>query len=245
MIVTRSSDGVQKIQNPGARAAGRAVWNTGYMGTRCGDPTPDSVEAIYPDVYVVDQGPGVTLPPHFHVANEFQVVLSGSGSFGNHAVQAISLHYAGAYSPYGPILAGDDGIGYMTIRKNYDPGARTMPAAMPELRAAGRQPRDLVSDVLDVHPAAGAPECSPVFAPEPDGLSASLYRLPPNAGVTGPDPASGGGQFWIVLDGAMRSTDGATLPPRSCVFVSADERAQRIEAAPTAPLAVLVVQFPV
>jgi hypothetical protein len=47
-----------------------------------------------------------------------------------------------------------------------------------------------------------------------------------------------------VLDGEMLSTEGALLPPRSCVFVSADETDHRVASSPTTPRDVLVVQFP-
>jgi hypothetical protein len=248
MIVTRSSSDVKRIANASAAANGRQVWNTGFMGTRLGVPAPDAAGAIYPDAYLVEQGPTVTLPPHFHRENEFQVVLSGSGTFGNEPVQSISVHYAGAYTPYGPIVAGPDGIGYLTCRATFDPGARTMPAALDELRAAGRAPRDLVSEPLEIGPSrrpATHPECETVLGPESDGLTAWLYRLPAGATVTGPDPAAGGGQFWVVLDGEMRAPDGALLPPRSCVFVSADEPAQHVASAPGTPLAILAMQFPV
>jgi hypothetical protein len=245
MIALRSSRDVTRVLNPNAEKSGRLVWNTGYLGQRCG-ARPAAPDDLFPDAYFVEQGPAVVLPPHFHRENEFQAVLLGSGTFGNEAVRAFSLHYAGAYTPYGPITAGADGIGYMTMRARYDPGARTMPFALDELRAAGRAPRDFVSEELPVAlaPGATAPECVTVFEQQPDGLGAWLYKLPPGTAATGPDPAGGGGQFWVVLDGELRSGDGTSLPPRSCVFVSADEVAQRVEAS-AAPLALLAVQFPV
>jgi hypothetical protein len=75
-------------------------------------------------------------------------------------------------------------------------------------------------------------------------MAAFHYHLPAGAAVTGPDPALGGGQFWVVLDGEMRVASGDPLPERSCVFVSADEPAARVAASAAASLDVLVVQFP-
>jgi hypothetical protein len=246
MIATRSSRDVTRVLNPNAEQNGRLVWNTGYLGQRCG-ARPAAPDDLFPDAYFVEQGPAVVLPPHFHRENEFQVVLLGDGTFGNEPVRAFSLHYAGAYTPYGPITAGAAGIGYMTLRARYDPGARTMPMALDELRAAGRAPRDFVSDELAVEPAPGAaaPACVTVFAPQPDGLAAWLYTIPPGGTATGPDPRGGGGQFWVVLDGEMHGAGATALPPRSCVFVSADEAAHHAAATTAGPLAVLAVQFPV
>jgi hypothetical protein len=242
MILTRSSRDVVRKQNPNAATSGRLVWNTGYLGTRVGVPPPEERGATYPDVYLVEQGPGVVLPPHFHRENQFQIVMIGAGTFGKKEMQAFRVHYAGAYTPYGPITAGPEGIGYLTIRATYDPGARTMPDARDELHAAGAKPRDLVSaPIAFTRP--DRPEHRAVLGPEPDGVAAWLYELPAGASVEGPDPYGGAGQFLVVLDGAMRAADGALLPQRSTIFVGADEAPQTIVAADE-PLAVLALQFP-
>ncbi len=248
MILSGSSTNVKRVRRERARAEGRTVWNTGYLGSRLGGPVPDSLEVLYPDAYLVEQGPADVLPPHFHRADEFQVVLTGWGTLGNHPVRPPSLHFAGAFTPYGPIVAGPEGIGYMTLRKHYDSGALTMPQALPELRASGRAARQLVSELLDVAPqgpAATELECREIFAREADGLAAWHYRLPANSSTIGPDPAAGGGQYFVVLAGEMLATDGTALPFTSCSFVSADEPAYRIASSATSALDVLVVQFPV
>lgn len=248
MILSRSSTNVQRVQRERARAEGRNVWNTGYLGSRLGGPVPDSVDALYPDAYLVEQGPADVLPAHYHRADEFQVVLSGWGTLGNHPARTPSVHYAGAYTPYGPIVAGPEGIGYMTLRKNYDMGALTMPDALPELRAAGRAPREMVSETLDIDPARPAPaelECREVFGRATDGLAAWHYRLPAGASVIGPDPAAGGGQYYLVLAGEMLAADGTPLPPKSCTFVSSDEPPYRLASSATGALDVLVMQFAV
>jgi len=243
MILSGSSNNVKRVRREHARAEGRNVWNTGYLGSRLGGAVPDSLEILYPDAYLVEQGPADVLPAHFHRADEFQVVLSGWGTLGNHPVQPPSVHFAGAFTPYGPIVAGAEGIGYMTLRKHFDTGALTMPKALPELRAAGREARQLVSELLDIAPAVTQLECREVFAREPDGLAAWHYRLPANTSCTGPDPASGGGQYFLVLGGEMLAADGTWLPAKSCSFVSADEPAHRVTSSATSPLDVLVVQF--
>ena len=60
--------------------------------------------------------------------------------------------------------------------------------------------------------------------------------------MTGPDPASGGGQFWLVLAGSMLC-DGVALPPLSCVFVSPGD-APFTAVAGTDGLLVLALQYP-
>jgi hypothetical protein len=75
-----------------------------------------------------------------------------------------------------------------------------------------------------------------------DGLGAWHYRLGPHASVTGPDPAAGGGQFWLVIGGEL-ADDDAALPRLSCVFISPDEPAYA-PAAGAAGCDVLALQFP-
>jgi hypothetical protein len=233
MIVSRSSDGLSRVPN----ASGRS-WTIGYIGKNAGAPAPASADALFPDAYIIEQKPLSSGGPHFHFQDEFQIVMSGAGAIGKHAVQAFSVHYAGAYTPYGPIDAGPDGIAYLTLRARYDPGAQMMPEQRETLRAGNRKPRARFSERLHL----GRTE--EVFVPEADGLAAYHYHVPANGTATGPDPALGGGQFWVVLDGDMHAPDGTTLPPRSCVFVSADEPVQRVGAPAATSLDVLVVQFP-
>jgi hypothetical protein len=233
MVVARSSLGLPRVPNKSGRS-----WTIGYIGKNAGAAVPASAEALFPDAYVIEQKPHSSGGPHFHLQDEFQLVISGGGAIGKHAVRAFCLHYAGAFTPYGPIDAGPEGIAYLTLRTRYDPGAQMMPENRAALRAGKRKPRARFSAPLQL----GRSE--EVFAPEPDGLAAFHYHVPANGTATGPDPALGGGQFWVVLDGELRSPAGTTLPPRSCVFVSADEPAQRVAASPATSLDVLVVQFP-
>jgi hypothetical protein len=220
------------------------------MGKHTGVTLPDHTarpRPLFPDAYVIEQGPGEVLGPHFHRADQFQVIVGGSGKLGREAVRPFVVHYAGAFTPYGPIEPGPQGIGYMTLRATYDPGLQPMPEQRELLRSGNRKPRAHTSRSLDVDPSRPAPAepiCETIFAPEPDGLAALRYRVPKGAAITGPDPAGGQGQYWLVLDGEMRTPEGAVLPPKSCVFVSADEPAQRVEAVSATPLDVLVMQFP-
>jgi hypothetical protein len=247
MILSKSSADVQRIQREAARAAGRNVWNSGFLGSRVGVPVPDSRDVLFPDAYLVEQGPDDVLPAHYHRADQFQVFVSGWGTFGNHPVQPPHVHYAGAFTPYGPIVAGPEGIGYMTMRKNFDTGVFEMPRALAELRAAARAPRDMVSEHLDIgasRPPATEVERREVFALQPDGLAAWHYRVPAHASFVAPDPAAGGGQYFLVLTGEMLAADGTRLPPKSCTFASSDEAAFRVTASAAGDLDVLVLQFP-
>src|SRR5215813_2042018 len=52
---------------------------------------------------------------HFHTAPQFQIVLEGSVSFPTHELTAPAVHYADAFSPYGPFVVGE-GFKIMVVR---------------------------------------------------------------------------------------------------------------------------------
>ena len=62
--------------------------------------------------------------------------------------------------------------------------------------------------------------------------------------MTGPDPGTGGGQFWIVLSGSASARGAALLPPNSCVFVGPDDGALTVTAG-NGGAETLCLQFPV
>ena len=113
-------------------------WNTGYIGanryTLPPDEKPPADDALHPMAFLVEKGPGAVTRPHFHQADQFQVVVAGRGMLGDHEFGDGAVHYTDAYSAYGPIVAGKSGIWWFTLRNRWDPGARYMPAAQPALR---------------------------------------------------------------------------------------------------------------
>jgi hypothetical protein len=246
MIATKSSGDVERVRHRGSPDVGPQTWVTTYLGpsrARGADDAEPPLGTLFPVAYLIDQEAGKISEPHFHQADQFQVFVAGSGHIGKHAIDGVSVHYAGAFTPYGPIVPGDDGLSYMTMRNSFDPGTKRMPRERELLRSGGRKPRARISPTLSTLADPG-PNAAPIVAldPEADGLAAWLYRCAPGAQISGPDPRIGGGQFWLVLAGEL--DDGAgTLPRMSCVFVSPDE-------APFTPTAgtfgcdVLALRFP-
>jgi len=230
-------------------------WNTVFLGSnrftrKESDPVPEP-GALYPVAFLVEKEAGAVVRPHFHHAEQFQVVVGGSGSFGTHDAAAVTVHYTDPYSAYGPIRASDDGIQWFTLRNAWDPGARYMPTYRDELRAARARhqhreataaPQPALSEA-ELRRIAQA-ECAPVMAMTADGMGAWRYRLPPGASVRGPDPREGGGQFWLVLAGRLAADGSAPMPVNSCVFVAPDAGALIARAGGEGAEA-LCMQFPV
>lgn len=251
MIVTADSEQARQTQ----RRRTANGWHTTFIGenrlTRDAQaPEPDRA-TLFPMAFLVEKEPGAVVQPHFHRADQYQVVVSGGGRLGRHALEGVEVHYTDAYSAYGPIVAAEHGIAWFTLRNAWDPGARYMTSARAELRAARAEDyrhREAVAGAI--HPMSDAElaavaevTCHPVLGPGPDGLATWHCKLPPSAELIGPDPSQGGGQFWIVLAGRLSTGGSPPLPPRSCAFVAPDDAALLVQTG-AAGAEALCLQFP-
>src|ERR1700739_2378026 len=130
-----------------ARAANRRKtgngWHTTFIGknrnTLQPGEAPPEPGALYPMAFLVEKESGAVVRPHFHQADQFQVVVQGGGRLGRHDIGTVAVHYTDAWSAYGPIVAADEGISWFTLRNAWDSGARYMPAAREQLRQARMQ----------------------------------------------------------------------------------------------------------
>jgi hypothetical protein len=232
MPVIASADTARATRHR-ASSNGTPFWFTSYIGanryTRAEADAVPGPDTIYPMAFLVEQDANSIVGAHYHQADQFQVIVGGSGRLGQHDVSHAAVHFAGAFSAYGPLAAGTGGLHYFTLRNGWDPGARYMefPDNRANLRGIPRRHREVVGDVGEA---------------APDGLCARRHELPAGTSITGADPASGAGQFWLVLSGSMARKDG-TLPAKSCVFVYPDDAPLTATAGPDG-LQVLALQFP-
>jgi hypothetical protein len=212
-----------------ARAAGRRIDVPIQNGTRVAGKTDwidtGRDETLSPNVFLVDLPPASVLDTHFHRENQFQVFVKGEGSIGAHRVAPVTVHYAGAYTGYGPLVAGSQGVSYLTIRPVYDTGAFYMPGARGDMVRGPKRSLD-----AKARRALPAPEFVDLIALQPDRIAAQLVRLPPRTPYEAPDPAGSGGQFIVVAGGSLAHAARASLLPLDIVFVSADEPPQRLHA---------------
>ena len=208
---------------------------------------------LYPMAFLVEKEPHAVVKPHFHQADQYQVVVQGGGRLGTHDVGTVAVHYTDAWSAYGPIVAADEGISWFTLRNTWDSGARYMPAARDQLRAArpqNLQHREATSPPMPVasagRPGAHRQACpaSPSSSKRRTAWRRGAIACRRARSVTGPDPRAGGGQFWIVLSGSASAGGAALLPPNSCVFVAPDDGALTVIAG-DGGAETLCLQFPV
>jgi hypothetical protein len=251
MILTANSETARQT----TRRRTANGWHTTFIGqnrnTLKQGETPPEAGVLYPMAFLVEKDPHAVVRPHFHQADQYQVVVQGGGRLGRHDVGTVAVHYTDAWSAYGPIVAADEGISWFTLRNAWDSGARYMPAAREQLRAARAQnlqhreatsPPARAASAMELAATRGT-DCLVVIEPTPDGMATWRYRLPPGARLSGPDPRAGGGQFWIVLSGAAAAGGSALLPPNSCVFVAPDDGSLAVTAG-SAGAEALCLQFP-
>src|SRR5258706_2574486 len=158
---------------------GTGYWRNGLIASPAEDP-------VAPQAFLVEQDPGTLIEPHFHLQDEFQVMVGGSGSLGRHAVQPVSVHYAGAHTGYGPITAGSDGLDYFTLRARMGTCAQFLPGARDKMQ---RVPKPHLLSPL-VRPSElshlARPELVTLIEPQADGIAAWMQRLPAGGSAKAP-----------------------------------------------------------
>ena len=174
--------------------------------------------------------PGSVIPPHFHREDEFQVVVAGNGSLGKHALEGVAVHFADAYTPYGPIRVGPAGLTFFTLRARADPGAEYMPGPRPDGEESAAQRGRGRS----------RPRGSAVWAAHDDGLGAWIVRARPGEGVT--SPPGEGSRYYLIVEGSV-GHGAAALPRWSSTWKAGDAVHPALTAGPDG-VDVVVVQFP-
>lgn len=221
MIVVRSASEAAEPRKQVIPEEGLITYVTRYFSREVGD--------LYATATKVEQDPNTTGGAHFHAADQFQVVVDGWGLYGKTPVQRYSVHFAAAYSPYGPIRASAHGLKWFTLRNGRDPGGiKWMPASRDQLHAAKQRPRVVYGE--------------PEIPLQSDGLGAWHVNLAPGERHVGESPVSGRGQFWVVLDGSG-TVAGNDFQTDSLLFVAPDEPPVTIEAG-AGRFEVLGLQFP-
>lgn len=185
----------------------------------------DRDQALSPTVFLIEQPADRTLPAHFHHNNQFQIFVGGAGKIGARPTEPVTVHYAGAYTAYGPISAGEQGVQYFTLRSRFEEGGVYVSDAKGKWpdgprRHATSKPVPLRS--ADALRDLGAIETSVVIPRADDGLAVDCHMLPPEAGVPAMLPDVAAGIFLFVLQGELCIGD-VTLAEHESMFVSADE----------------------
>ena len=193
-----------------------------------------------PQAYITEvTNPGGTLPPHFHRVNQYHVYIGGSATVGKQAVQGLTLHYVDGYTPYGPIVAGPEGIEFLVIRVHAEGGLFAMPESRDKLaRKAGRNL--VVPADMPAIPAAGVSRRD--FLEREDGVKASGLAFAPGASTAGASPKGTGGHCYAVIEGSI-ICDGTPLGKKACIHITPSDPPPLLSAGPGGAR-LLLLQFP-
>jgi rubredoxin len=212
--------------------------STNYPFFRSTADAPDG-----PMAFLAQYPPGDNSSTHFHQVDQFQILVQGGGVFGRHPVAPYYVHFARAFTPYGPLHANEKtGWTFMTLRSRFDPGAQRLPGALPRLRAASRNPWQITTNAPFPPATSGASMLDVPDIRDEQGLFVKSLTMTRGAWITAPSPAGGDGQFVVVVKGSMLE-GGTERRALTVSFVKPDEAALQIEAGPGG-LEALILNFP-
>ncbi len=177
-----------------------------------------------PQAFLVEQDPNQVILPHFHEQNQFQIIVQGGGTLGRSVVAPITVHYAAAYTGYGPITAGADGLWYFTFRPMMDNGALFVHESRDKMQPLPKKhyhSAPLGSASEGELAALTAAEIQPIHT-DLDGPTIAIIRVPPGQVLPVTGTGQGGGQFLLVTSGEMIAS-GAGHPKWSCLWIGSED----------------------
>lgn len=224
-------------------SGGGATWRTEFVPPKF--PAEGAEAFPVPQAFSVEQSPGSTSLPHYHDEDQYQVIPCGAGTMGRHKVGGVSIHYTNRQTAYGPIIAGEGGMTFFTLRQIATKGIWYLRDGSRPDRAAPKRTETV--GPIAVKPAAElqalkAVETREVFKPHDDGLATWVLSVPPGVTVDAPVHPAGTGRYVMVINGSL-IIDGHELPTYCPVFVSHDERDFKVTAG-AGGLEALVMQYP-
>lgn len=197
-----------------------------------------------PQAYLIEQPEDSVVQAHFHDTNQYQVFVYGGEAFGKKPVNGLMVHYAKAHTTYGPIVAGPKGAHYMTLRNNWDSGAKIMPENRDKLRRIKRVHR--MADDINIPDAEALRSVdvrtTDLIPLEADGLGTCQFDIGPGRDCTVAMAAAGAGAYAFVIAGSI-VFEGIEYEPSSLIYRGADEDPLEVTAGGEGA-SVLLLQFP-
>lgn len=170
--------------------------------------SPSESSLPSPQAFLVEQDPHWTLPTHFHQEHQFQLFIGGSASLGRHILPDLTVHYASPHSAYGPLISGQQGVSYLTLRAITDHGAWVLPERrknllthIPKIQAHAAPSTHLDDEALRK---LSQTEQEMLMDPRTGGTGAWILRLPAGASAPAPESmTSNAGRFHVLTRGQM------------------------------------------
>jgi hypothetical protein len=183
-----------------------------------------------------------TLRAHFHEVDQFQILLGAPGSlYQRTPIPALMLHYADAFSTYGPMIGTDPPLRFFTLRAQRSKATWYMPKDREHLRYRGSR-HFLVTPDEFTAPMQGEIATKVLIEQADDGLEA--LDVSGGAGATmlvEPSKATSG-QYIFVADGSL-AFDGKTYGPESLGWQDASDESAKLQAGSDG-CRILVLRYP-
>lgn len=224
----------KKTRNP---PGGGTAWRTDFM-------RPPEGVTDHPMAFLAEGTPHRVIKPHFHEVDQFQVIVSGGGVIGHHPLSINAVHFSRAHTPYGPLTGAEHGVGFLTLRACWDPGAQYIdnPASKDKLlKVESRKPWQ-VTEAPDFSGDADVNLKPFQEIQDERGLAAYSVKLKAGATLHTPDAAQTNGQYLIVVGGSL-TYQGKEYNAISIAFTKPHEGSFPIVAGPEGVEA-LVLNFP-
>lgn len=206
---------------------------------------PDEHNPATAQAFLVEGTAGRVIKPHFHDNDQYQVIVSGGGVLGKHTLQVNGVHFARRHTPYGPIVFGEQQLGFLTLRAHKDAGAQYLDD--PEKRVKlttlkNRKPWQATEAPIFKTVTSGAALHAFSAIRDEDGLASYALSVAPHAAALAPDPADSNGQYLIIVRGSLKYA-GREYRALSVAFVQPQEGRLTL-AAGAEGLDALVLHFP-
>jgi hypothetical protein len=198
-----------------------------------------------PQAFMVVSPKGRAGHPHFHNVDQYQVFFPSPGAtYKNKPIERPLLHYADAFTAYGPYASGADvPMQYLTLRARHSSITAYVPEERDKLSGV-KHIRRHVAVTLDPPHSLGQGETrlEVLIEPDSDGLAAYLLQAGPGAVIESPRPAASGGRYTCILAGSVVDAEQA-FAAESLRWDGPQERADRLIAGKSGVRA-LIMQFP-
>jgi rubredoxin len=216
---------------------GGTAWRTDFMRP------PEGVKD-QPMAFLAEGTPYRVIKPHFHEVDQFQVIVKGGGVIGKHPLSLNAVHFSRAHTPYGPLTGAEQGVGFLTLRACWDPGAQYLhnPESKDKLvNLDGRKPWQ-ATEAPDFSGDGSVNVNAFKEIKDERGLAAFSIKLAPGAKMMSPDFTQTNGQYLIVTSGSLHY-EGKEYKAVSIGFSKPTEKPFEIVAGPEGVEA-LVLHYP-
>jgi len=156
------------------------------------------------------------------------------------------VHYAGAYTGYGPITAGEQGIDYLTLRSSRDLGAQFLPQQKQSLKRGPKHhytSPSIKEDSQEDLDQLEQKHLQWIHQEVQSGLGVGVLKLPKNETYQLAIPQNIAGIFIIVMQGSLIEGE-QYLRKNENLYISRDVKSHSLQTDNQAAQ-ILVLQMPI